>query len=56
MLMTMTMLIQCDICNFWVHIKCNNLYYIDYKYLQGNNDPWLGLLLLAQAQHFPLIA
>ena len=32
--------IQCDICNFWVHIKCNNLNYIDYKYLQGNNDPW----------------
>ena len=31
--------IQCDICNFWVHIKCNNLNYIDYKYLQGNNDP-----------------
>ena len=32
--------IQCDICDFWVHIKCNNLNYIDYKYLQGNNDPW----------------
>ena len=29
--------IQCDICNCWVHIKCNNLNYIDYKYLQGNN-------------------
>ena len=32
--------IQCDICNFWVPIKCNNLNYIDQKYLQGNNDPW----------------
>ena len=32
--------IQCDICNFWVHIKCNNLNYIDYKDLQGNKDPW----------------
>ena len=32
--------IQCDICNFWIHIKCNNLNYINYKYLQGNNDPW----------------
>ena len=32
--------IQCDTCNFWVHIKCSNLNYIDYKYLQGNNDPW----------------
>ena len=28
------------ICNFWVHIKCSNFNYIDYKYLQGNNDPW----------------
>ena len=32
--------IQRDICNLWVHIKCNNLNYIHYKYLQGNNDPW----------------
>ena len=31
--------IQCDVCNFWVHIKCNSLNYIDYKYLQGNDDP-----------------
>ena len=21
--------IQCDICNFWVYIKCNNINYID---------------------------
>ena len=32
--------IQCDICNFSVHIKCNNLNYIDYKHLQGNNGLW----------------
>ena len=32
--------IQCEICNFWVHIKCNNLNYIDYKYLQENSDHW----------------
>ena len=25
--------IQYDIWNFWVYIKCNNLNYIDYKYL-----------------------
>ena len=31
--------IQCDICNFWAHIKYNIRNYIDYKYLQGNNDP-----------------
>ena len=27
--------IQCDICNFWLHIKFTNLNYIDFKYLQG---------------------
>ena len=31
---------QCNICNFWIHIKCNKLNYNDYKYLQGFNDPW----------------
>ena len=32
--------IQCDICQFWIHIKCNKLNHIDYKYVQGSNDPW----------------
>ena len=32
--------ILCDICQTWVHIKCNHLNYIDYKYLQGCNKPW----------------
>ena len=27
----------------WVHIKCNHLNYIDYKYLQGCNEPWYCL-------------
>ena len=31
---------QCDICQFWIHTKCNNLNHIDYKYLQGSNDLW----------------
>ena len=31
---------QCDICQFWIHIKCNNLNHIGYKYLQGSSDPW----------------
>ena len=29
---------QYDICQFWIHMKCNNLNHIDYKYLQGSND------------------
>ena len=32
--------IYCDKCNLWVHIKCNNLNYTDYKCLSGNGDPW----------------
>ena len=32
--------IQCDLCKYWVHIQCNHLYYIDYKYFQGSNYPW----------------
>ena len=32
--------IQCDLCDSWVHIKCNDLNYIDYKFLQNFNDPW----------------
>ena len=24
----------------WIDMKCNNLNHIDYKYLQGSNDPW----------------
>ena len=24
---------ECDICQFWIHMKCNNLNHNDYKYL-----------------------
>ena len=34
---------QCDICQSWVHMKCNNLNHIHYKYLQVSNDPWYCL-------------
>ena len=29
-----------DLCQTWGHAKCNHLKYIDYKYLQGCNEPW----------------
>ena len=35
--------IQCDICQFWVHLRCNKLNLVDYKYLQGSADPWFCL-------------
>ena len=31
---------QGDIYQCWIHMKCNNLNHINYKYLQGSNDPW----------------
>ena len=39
--------IQCDICQAWIHLKCNRLNRIDYKYLQGSSDPWFGLTPVA---------
>ena len=39
--------IQCELCNYWIHINCNNLNYIDYKFLQNSNDPWYCILSLA---------
>ena len=32
--------IQCDICKFWVHIKCNGLNANDYTSLQNSEDDW----------------
>ena len=36
--------IQCDLCESWVHIKCNDLNHIDDKFLQSSNDPWFYML------------
>ena len=40
--------IQCDLCNYWIHINCNNFSYIDYKSLQNSNDPWCCILFWSQ--------
>ena len=32
--------IQCDLCEFWIHIKCNNLNDLDYRYLQKCDESW----------------
>ena len=40
-----------DKCNLWVHIKCNNLNYVDYKCFSGNGDPWF--CLKCNSQLFP---
>ena len=28
--------VQCDLCELWIHIKCNNLNHLDYRYLRHN--------------------
>ena len=35
--------IQSDICQFWVHLRCNKLNLVDHKYLQGSTDCWFHL-------------
>ena len=35
--------VQCDLCEHWIHIKCNNLNYLDYSYLQTCNEAWYGI-------------
>ena len=32
--------VQCDLCEFWIHIKCNNLNYLDYRHLQNCDESW----------------
>ena len=30
--------VQCDLCERWIHIKCNNLNYLDYRHLQNCDE------------------
>ena len=32
--------VQCDLCELWIHIKCDNLNYLDYRYLQNCDESW----------------
>ena len=32
--------VQCDLCELCFHIKCNNLNYLGYRYLQNSNESW----------------
>ena len=32
--------VQCDLCELWVHIKCNNLNHLDHRYLQSSSESW----------------
>ena len=47
---------QCVICQFWVHMKCNNLNHIDYKYLQGSRDSWFCISCCNEIFSFGILA
>ena len=32
--------VRCDLCELWIHIKCNNLNYLDYRYPQNCDESW----------------
>ena len=32
--------IQCDLCDNWIHLKCNNSNDTDYNSLKASNEPW----------------
>ena len=38
--------VQCDICDKWVHIACNNLNTYTYKKLQKDKSPWYCICCL----------
>ena len=32
--------VQRDLCELWIHVKCNNLNYLYYRYLQDYDESW----------------
>ena len=34
------MAVQCDLCELWIHIKCNKTRCLDYRYLQNCDEFW----------------
>ena len=38
MSMTKIKAVQCELCELWIHIKCKNLNYLDYRYLQNCDE------------------
>ena len=38
--------VQCNICDKWVHIACNNLNIYKYKKLQKDKSPWYCICCL----------
>ena len=41
--------VQFDLCKLKLHIKCNNLNYLDYRYLENSNESWYSVDFAAQS-------
>ena len=39
-MININLFVQCDLCEHWIHGKCNNLHYLDYRYFQNCNESW----------------
>ena len=44
--------IKCDLCETWVHIKCNKLDDVDYENLRTSTDPWYYIHCTANSLPF----
>ena len=44
--------VQCDLCELWIHIKCDNLNYLDYRYLQNCDESWYCIECCSTIFHF----
>lgn len=38
--------IQCDVCNFWIHIRCNDISPTQYNELIDNDESWICIKCL----------
>ena len=47
---------QYNICQFWIHMKCNNQNHIDHKNLQGSNYPWFCISCCNEIFSFETLA
>ena len=47
--------IQCDICDKWVHKKCNKLNDIDYRSLQASPLPWYCIICTSEIFPFSVL-
>ena len=43
--------VQCDLCDSWVHIACNNLTVYTYQKLKKDKSPWFVYAVFERSYH-----